>query len=325
MDICFGKIDVKDYTIDRYKKVYEKKEGMRLVESHEGLFGFLDNETGELKIPCIYSYAEGFSEGKALVETTYEEDGIVYSRTYEYINKEGRVVIGRLNVTGASSFHDNRALVHYGTGYWYIDELGNDISRKLLTSGTDYHEGLAVVLPHSTDFFNKRVAVDVCGDVCVTLPRSYYFLENAMFYGGFAPIEKVEVKERAKPRRSFRAANRYETIKTKAFVTSSGEIVEDALEVERISKIYEAEKAKALNHPDVPVGNKKKLFWYCSDIICFGKAFHIQAETLEECLVQKRAALEMIEQRLLAIGSEVKVFSEATRQRLKRETSVAEA
>lgn len=55
MDIYFGKIDVKDHTIDRYKKVYEEREGMRLVESHEGLFGFLDNETGELKIPCIYS------------------------------------------------------------------------------------------------------------------------------------------------------------------------------------------------------------------------------------------------------------------------------
>ena len=64
MNIDLGKIGVKDYTVNRYKKVHEEREGMRLVESHEGLFGFINNETGELQIPCVYSYAEGLMKGK---------------------------------------------------------------------------------------------------------------------------------------------------------------------------------------------------------------------------------------------------------------------
>lgn len=312
MNIDLGKIGVKDYKVNRYKKVYEEKEGMRLVESHEGLFGFINNETGELQIPCIYSYAEGFSEGKALVKTACGD--------YEFINKEGHVVIGRLDVWDARSFHNNRALVKKGCLYQYIDEYGNDIFDSPLESGTDYNDGVAIVVPcydqWDKDYWSKkgvRIAVDVHGKKCVTLSDGYSFTKDAMFYGGFAPVEKQDFNfdESYKPRHI-----RFFTLK--AFVTKTGEIIKDKEEVARVRKVYEGERDKVLTPLNKPIGNRDKLIWHCSDITCFGKKIQLRAETLDDLLKQKREAFGLIEQQLMALGEDAKkLSSEAVLQRAK--------
>lgn len=101
-------------------------------------YGYL-NETGQLAIDTIYSYADEFSEGLALVE----REGKKF-----YIDPSGKVVIGPLTCQSASAFSEGWARIQGEQNErYYIDKTG----AKVLDVPLDFydaqlfHNGLAVV------------------------------------------------------------------------------------------------------------------------------------------------------------------------------------
>ncbi len=283
MVVNFKKLEVKDFKKDRYKKVYPEKEGMRLVQTFDDLYGFFNNETGELQIPCIYHYAESFSEGKALVEPKISRP--------EYINYEGVVVVGRLGTYDkASSYHENRAKVKTYVSF-FIDQYGNKIGEDDGWANTsDFNEGLALVLPSKWDDIKNQSVIDLDGNIVFTLPKDHRFEDfDLVFYDGYAPIIITSYRKKEKYELEYRYANPYEKIETKGFVDKTGTIISDHEEVKKINELYTSAREKAAKTIDTPIDpNKFKLNWYCSTITYPGGSISLQADTEEELIEQKK-------------------------------------
>lgn len=108
------------FALKEADRVYNFSEGMaryRIVspyDENEYLYGFV-NKKGETVIQPVYSDADDFAEGVAVVANENEE--------YGYINKEGELVINH-QFDRATSFHRGRAVICSNYVYGTIDKDG---------------------------------------------------------------------------------------------------------------------------------------------------------------------------------------------------------
>lgn len=104
-----------------------------------GLYGYRYTN-GDTLIKPIYTSAEPFSDGLALVEKD--------SKKY-FIDKTGKVVIN-ITYDEAHSFSEGLALIKKGELYGYIDTEGKEVIKPEYYYAEDFKEGLAGV-----GFYNK--------------------------------------------------------------------------------------------------------------------------------------------------------------------------
>ncbi len=139
-----------NYTIDRTGTV-KKIEGITEIGNvYEGLliakfkdkFGFIE-PSGKIVVPTIYSDANHFQEGLAVVKNEEQQ--------YGYVDMEGNVVLP-LHYRVANSFENGIALVNYKDEYQLIDKDGNVIVSVKSNGYSITGSGLNKVY----DFFDKK-------------------------------------------------------------------------------------------------------------------------------------------------------------------------
>ena len=116
-----------------------------------GKYGFIDN-SGNVVIPCKYDYAEGFSEGLALVRL----DG-----KYGFIDKSGNEVVP-CKYDDVHSFSEGLASVSLDGKYGFIDKSGNVVIPCKYDNASIFSEGLAPV-----ELDGKYGFIDKSGNVVV--------------------------------------------------------------------------------------------------------------------------------------------------------------
>ena len=121
------------YFMDSYGNVGYFKEGIVHVEGRK--CGYID-ETGKEVTPCIYDFAEEFSEGLASVK----KDG-----KWGYIDKTGKEVIP-CEYDKAYYFSEGLAVVGKGKKWGHIDKIGNVVTPFIYDYTDFFNEGLAYVI-----------------------------------------------------------------------------------------------------------------------------------------------------------------------------------
>lgn len=138
------KIDLK--WDNKSKSIYidEKKADLHFFETPDYKYGFAD-ENNNVVIEPIYSYAEEFSEKRALVCKNPNASG-----EFGFIDENGEEVIPCIYYN-AESFRDGAAVVSLAENtdegkYIYIDKEGNRLFDREFDAAWSFSEGYAVVL-----------------------------------------------------------------------------------------------------------------------------------------------------------------------------------
>jgi hypothetical protein len=172
-------------------------EGLAVFVDENELCGFIDTDGNEV-IPAQYIMACPFSEGLALVATTYTGDleqtmngiGMPEDLGWGYIDKSGAMVI-EPRFTMADSFHDGLARVFIDTIYavdiagdvYYINKsgdiaLGPYVNEYFPEADPNFSEGLAAECgPCGYQYVNKEGAIVARG-----------FERAGRFSEGLAPV-----------------------------------------------------------------------------------------------------------------------------------------
>jgi hypothetical protein len=116
-------------------------------ENLNGLWGFIDIETGEILIPHTFGWASPFSEGFAAVVVGQ------YIWTYDYywgfINKQGQL-LATARYRGVMDFSEGMAAVIDDSYNWgFIDTTGREVIPPVYSEAMPFSEGLAAVLTGS--------------------------------------------------------------------------------------------------------------------------------------------------------------------------------
>lgn len=103
---------------DRVRELCDDRAAVLETEKEVSRWGYVD-PTGELVIPCSYSEADDFSEGRAAVRGG--------GGLYGYIATDGRTVVP-MRYTRATPFEDGLAWVQEEDAYWgRIDRQGREV------------------------------------------------------------------------------------------------------------------------------------------------------------------------------------------------------
>ena len=109
----------------------------------EGKYGFAD-ESGNIVLPCVWSYVWDFSEGLALVSND--------DKKYGFINRRGEVIIP-CKWNGALSFHKDLAAVKDDNNKWgFINKEGNIVIPNMWNDVMWFSEGLARVMDEHNNY-----------------------------------------------------------------------------------------------------------------------------------------------------------------------------
>jgi hypothetical protein len=133
-----GKIVIapKYYNANRFTEGIARVEPFAVIGTKAIRVQFIDKSGTVLPNSQIYSYAEPFSEGMALVVVGGE-------RNYTYIDATGKRVIEQDQVAG--SFREGLAAVGNGHKSGYIDKTGQTVIPLQFDSNQSFREGLAPV------------------------------------------------------------------------------------------------------------------------------------------------------------------------------------
>jgi hypothetical protein len=136
-----GKIVIKP----EYYDAFPFKEGMARIQPFAVLLSkairvqFIDKSGKILDMSTIYSYAEDFSEGLALVAIPGE-------RGLGYVDTTGKIVIPQDDSWQmAQSFHEGLAAIKQGGQWGYVDKLGKTVIAPQFSEAYRFSEGLAAV------------------------------------------------------------------------------------------------------------------------------------------------------------------------------------
>lgn len=158
---------------DIYLSIEPFSEGLAAVQSQEHLWGYIDT-TGEIVIPCEYTYAGIFSDGVACVRKDCK---------YGSINTSGQIIVDCIWKKSAFVFSEGLAAVQNEEGLWgFIDMTGKVIIpfewEGIITP--KFSDGLAAIQKNNMmGFINKT------GDTVISL--KYKFCEA--FSHGYALVQ----------------------------------------------------------------------------------------------------------------------------------------
>ena len=288
---------VEDYTEAKYKSVNKSCDGLCLVQDFNDLFGYIDDETGEEKIPCQFPEAYDFSEGRALVKDFSNN----WFGVSNFIDKEGHVILHLGYKDWIGSFHCGRVNYAdsdgYNNSYGYLDDNG----KRLLVSDSmrpaDFHDDVTIIFPKGRDAF----AIGVDGNRLFFLPRGHFFKKDAVYYAGVAPIVIY-----GGPEDSYYSRD--------AFVDKKGKVYSDPSEVKRLQALYNAAKNAELNAPDKATYPPEKLIRYCSKIHFMGQDVVLKADTPEELLRMKGEYYQQLENDLGDLVSHITTLNTQNKQ-----------
>ena len=143
---------------------YDEFCNMSLVTSAEtGKYGYID-KTGKEIIPCIYDFADGFSEGLSRVKT---------GNKWGYIDETGKEAVP-LIYDSADDFSEGFGCVQKGGKMGYVDKMGKEAVPLIYDSDDDYwrhkfSEGFAWIKKDGKFVLLQIMRVgDVLGDVKYT-------------------------------------------------------------------------------------------------------------------------------------------------------------
>lgn len=148
-------------------------DGLIGVKNGEDLYGYV-NDSGKLVIPCTFNYAEGFSEGMAIVE----KDGL-----YGFIDKTGKIKIN-YQYEMAFGFKQNRACVTIDGKRGFIDRKGQLVIPAVYDQAYYFSEGLANVTIMNGD--NRYFYIDTTGKTIIKGP----YEETGAFERGQAQVSQ---------------------------------------------------------------------------------------------------------------------------------------
>ncbi|WP_099188308.1 WG repeat-containing protein [Tepidibacter mesophilus] len=121
----------------KYTFIRPISEGLSVVENDKGQYGYMNKE-GKIVIPFQYKGAGDFSEGLAVVENDKGQCG--------YINKDGKIAIP-FQYKDAGNFSEGLASVTNNKGKWgFIDKTATlVIPYQNYTKVSDFKEGICLV------------------------------------------------------------------------------------------------------------------------------------------------------------------------------------
>jgi hypothetical protein len=156
------------------KNQYERQSSQFTIKYNK--CGFV-NKMGEEVIPMIYSEAQPFCEGLAMVHKNLK---------YGYINKNGEMVLPEKFIS-AESFSEGLALVKLESGgkYGFINSKGALVIPTKYEYAGSFSEGLAFVI-HK----NKYGYINKSGEIVIPLK----YQDAGSFHGGEATV-KLKGKE----------------------------------------------------------------------------------------------------------------------------------
>ena len=138
----------------QWKDAGSFNEGLAYVKDDNDKYGFID-KTGKMVIPCQWEYADSFNEGLACVEDDLERRG--------FIDKSGKVVIP-CQWTEVGSFNKGIAYVKDDNDkYGFIDMSGRVVIPCQWEYAGSFNEGLACV----NDGNDKFGFIDKSGKVVI--------------------------------------------------------------------------------------------------------------------------------------------------------------
>lgn len=310
MDINLGKIEIEDYTKNKYEYVGPFYEELALVRNQNSLYGYI-NKKGVEVIPCQYEEANHFSEGLGLVCKNHQ---------YMFLDCTGTIKLELSHYKKVRSFHEERAVVARNGKYGYIDKKGVEVISCQFVQADDFSEGLAIVKNHQ--YANNNV-IDTSGVVQKQFLSDYANLKDnekkylqglkrkfdggycivGSFHNGIAPIRCY----------GFYAmiCGRYEAFD--AYVDKDGEVYYNKREIEELDRYY-----KTVSKP-LFLGKKNlNLVYYCSKITFLGKTVTIKADTKEELEQKKKELLSDIKTSLQTFQTEELEKIEKTKEKVKK-------
>lgn len=170
---------------NKYDGIFEYSDSMLLVKSQGG-YGFIDTEGREV-IPCRYSRAEDFHEGRAAVRfnpSKFNQWGI--------IDKTGRTIVGP-TYSEIKPFSDGLAAVCDGDNFGFIDKEGNMVIEPKYLDPEGFENGLAIVAIFNPMGSNPYGVIDKQGNEIIPIKNHYikrlpgdYFVVEKNQYDDFS-------------------------------------------------------------------------------------------------------------------------------------------
>ncbi len=268
--IDLGKIEIEDYKEKKYTKLGNFYNGLACIRNEKYQYGYV-NEEGIEVIPCIYEYAEDFSEGLGLV---------CKNGQYMFLDCTGTVKLELPYYRKVRSFHEGRAFVsrdQHECGF--IDDKGIEIIPCQFDNASDFHEKLAVAAIRKKGFLGQTSSINCYIDEYGTVQRELMNKEisiqiSSLFYGGIAPVNLG-----------------------KDYIDKYGNLYSEEKEVEALTRLYQKKRFPKEEEKIIP----EVLLGYCSKIFFLGRTVIVKADTKEE-LEQKKREL------LIEINNAIDVF-----------------
>lgn len=264
MSIDLGTIEIEDYKEKKYTKLGKFHNGLACIRNEKYKYGYVNQEGVEV-IPCIYDYAEDFSEGLGLVCKKYQ---------YMFLDSNGKVKLELPQYKKVRSFHEGRAFVSSGQHECgYIDENGIEIIPCIFDNASDFNENLAVVTIRKKGFLGQINSMNCYIDRYGNIQKKFMDIDASidifsLFYGGFAPVNFG-----------------------KSYIDKFGKLYCEKETVKALSKSYQEKRFLKKGNEVIP----EILLKHCSKITFLGKIVIVTADSEEELEQKKKELLSEID------------------------------